>query len=104
MKKILICFLALFTAFCITGCKENTHTPEQNTPPINNESGFVPDYEGGNMNYSNIGYIEGSIHQYNISETNDYVIKNGQTQYKVLIPKDATVSLTSYTSEFVSIF
>lgn len=104
MKKILICFLALFTAFCITGCKENTDTPEQNTPPINNESGFVPDYEGGNMNYSNIGYIEGSIHQYNISETNDYVIKNGQTQYKVLIPKDATVSLTSYTSEFVSIF
>ena len=104
MKKILICLLTLCMGLTLTACGEDKDTNNSNTLPSNDETNFIPNYPGGNMDYSNIGYVEGSIHQYNISELDDYVIENSQTQYKILIPSEASVSLVSYVSEFVSLF
>ena len=80
MKKIFICFLLVFVSFILASCEDN-ESNTQNTPTNggNEDSYIVPDYSGGNMDYSNIGYVEGSIHQYNMTETNDYVIQNGST-------------------------
>lgn len=56
------------------------------------------------MNYKNNGKVNGSIHQYNITDANGYLVDNGQTQYRILIPDDAPYALESHAMTFVDLF
>ena len=106
MRKIIISLLMISMVFILVSCGGGNQSGSgtEDKPPVNNDNSTVPNYSGGNMSYSNIDHVEGSIHQFNATETNDYVVENGQTNYKILIPANASVNLLTYVSEFVSLF
>lgn len=90
MKKrvisILLTFLLSFSFF--TGCTDNNK--EQQSEP-----------EGsGNVNTT----ISGTIHQFTMNETNDYIVKNGLTDYVVLMPNEYSEYLRTAKDEFVYFF
>ena len=98
MKKIIIVIFSLLLCLTLCSCHDN-----ENATPTDNPSGeeqFIPEYKGDNMSYSNVGYVEGSIHQYNITENSNYVVENGMSKYKILVPADASATLMSNVKDF----
>lgn len=99
MKKTAISLIFLLMLFTLSSCKENNIDP-----PVNNDDSYVPEYNGGSMNASPVNDVKGSIHQYDRTETDEYLFKNNSSDYKVLVPKDASIQLVSYVKEFVNLF
>lgn len=102
MKKIIIVIFSLLLCLTLCSCHDN-----ENATPTDNPSGeeqFIPEYKGDNMSYSNVGYVEGSIHQYNITENSNYVVENGMSKYKILVPADASATLMSNVKDFNGLF
>ena len=102
MKKTFILLTIIGLVGGLASCGKKT-APEV-IPPIVDESGYMPEFNGGNKEYSNIGHVEGSIHQYNMVELDKYVVQNGETEYKILVPEKASISLLSYVSDFIGLF
>lgn len=50
------------------------------------------------------GLIEGTIHQFNMTETDDYLVKNGFTDYVVLMPSEYDTYLMKAKDEFLYFF
>lgn len=104
MRKLFISLLIIMMSFALVSCDDEKNPGTGDIPPSVDDDSYVPEYQGGNMNYSNIGRVQGAIHQYNITDTNEYVVKDGQTQYKILIPSDASFGLESHVTTFSDLF
>ena len=101
MKKIIIFIFVSLLCVTLCSCHNNENTPTDNP---SGEEQFIPEYKGDNMSYSNVGYVEGSIHQYNITENSNYVVENGMSKYKILVPADASATLMSNVKDFNGLF
>ena len=107
MKKILLCFLVMVLGFSLSSCKDDeveSGTEIKTETPVDGDSFVIPEFTGGNMNYSGIGDVVGSIHQYNITDASGYIVDNNKSEYQILIPSDATFSLASHASELSDLF
>ena len=107
MKKIFICLSIFALCFSLLACDdESSEQKDPDTPIVDDENGsyVIPNYTGDNIDINSSGYVQGSIHQYNVTETSNYVVQNNQTQYKILVPSDASFSLTAYALEFSNLF
>ena len=61
---------------------------------------------GGNVQEPKINpeYVYNGTHIYTATETNDYLVKGGKTDYKLVIPAEAGESQAVATNEFVHLF
>ena len=88
IKRILCLFLATFMLVA-AGCKPDDSNPSVSLPdPINP------------VTPTTLGEVKGELHEYKITETDKYIVKNGQTDYQILIPEG--MSQNSYISAAVS--
>lgn len=78
MKKLISMVLAFCSLMTMAGCKLIGGT--------NTGVGGKQDENAVNpITTINMGYVEGTTHIYNATETSDYLIKNGQSNYKILV-------------------
>ena len=52
----------------------------------------------------NSEYVYNGTHIYNATDTKDYLVRNGKTEYKLVIPATTTASLRTARTEFVDLF
>jgi hypothetical protein len=52
----------------------------------------------------NSEYVYDGTHVYTATDTNDYLVRNGQTDYRIVIPADYSASLRIARTEFVDLF
>ncbi|MDR3317912.1 MAG: DUF4838 domain-containing protein [Clostridiales bacterium] len=101
-KKLLTVIIsALCGCLSITGCNGcggNTDTPDGGV-----ESN-MPDYTDRVTATTSVPDAEGTVHIYNITETSDYIMRNGYTDYKIVIPVNADSRETLAAEEFKSFF
>ena len=88
IKRILCLFLASFM-LVTAGCNPNSSNPSETLPdPV---SPVTP---------TSLGTVEGELHEYKITETDKYIVQNGKSEYKILIPEG--MSQNNYISAAVS--
>ncbi len=106
MKRILFIILSTLLVLFIVGCKNKTKEKETKKDEPNNEvqNGYVQEYTGEYMNYKKIDQVVGSIHQYKMDETNNYVLEDGKSNYELLLPDEASAALISFANEFINLF
>lgn len=61
-------------------------------------------FMGPDMKYEHHGDVDGSIHQYQMSKTNAYVVENGKTHYQILLSKDVSITLETAIKDFINLF
>ena len=66
----------------------------------------LPGAGGGNVQTPEINpeYVYDGTHIYTATDTNDYLVKSGQTDYKLVIPFEAGEAQATATNEFVHLF
>ena len=77
MKKLVSMLLAISCLFMVTGCKSEKNSGTQGGGNENAKDTITP---------VNFDYVEGTTHIFNATETSDYLIKNGKSDYKILVP------------------
>ena len=75
MKKIISMILVLSCIFTVAGC--TNYIQEDDTPKAVDT--VIP---------VNMGYVEGTTHIFNATETSEYLIENKHSDYKILVPDD----------------
>lgn len=99
MKKIMALFLLACTLIGLAGCKKD---PPKEEPKDLDED--VYEFSGPNTSYENRGPVQGAIHQYNYTPTDGFILKNGISDYKIVVPDNASADLIMYANEFSSLF
>lgn len=88
MKKILSILLVLVLFVSLAACGKN------NESNGGGESVFVPDQTGKTSNrYNEDAEKWTATHRFESTEKDDYIVKNGTTEYKILVPE-----LTTFTT------
>ena len=72
LKSITAFVIVAILAFSIVGCKK-TDNSGSDSVNVSNSGGAEPTVENEN-------------HRFSYKETNEYLIKNGTTEYKIVIP------------------
>lgn len=85
-RKCIVFFLAGITAISFVGCVNEGQ--EQNSP-----TGKVPTEE-----------VYNGTHIFDISETSNYLLKNGKTDYKIVVPEHCGTYVLQAKTEFVYLF
>ncbi len=86
MKKLLfkICSLTLIFCLLFSGCTNANDNPSNGDSTGKNPSNTI---QGEVVNSSKLPDVEGTVHVYNMSETGKYVVENGASSYKILVPQ-----------------
>lgn len=79
MKKIVSCLLAIFLSFSFVACSKK---------PANDAK--VPDNPTTDNRYNQDKTKWTSTHWYESEETNGYIVQNGKSEYKILLPELST--------------
>ena len=77
LKRTALLLASCMLVSCFTACKDKEEKEETNT---NYPSAVSP------VTQTSLPSVEGTVHQYNISETDEYIVKNGASDYRILIP------------------
>ena len=88
----LILLIVLSSNLCLTSCISNQQVTGNNndkTINVNNVSDF---------------YVEGTIHEFNITETNEFIVENGKSDYSIVISKDASEEIKTAQKDFANFF
>ena len=90
IKKIICLLLALMMMISM-GCNKGNDSSNDSSSSNQGGSGgsdiVIPDTPVNPVKPTTLGEVKGERHEYNITETDKYIIKNGYTDYKILIPK-----------------
>ena len=84
IKTILCLLLAsvmIVGASCKNGGDSSSSTPEDSSGGSSVVNPVNP------VKPNSFGDVKGELHEYKITETNNYIIKDGKTDYKILIPQ-----------------
>ena len=94
-KKNIFQWIALSLASCFVlgavGCKNNGGTTGNNNGKINA------------MDYTTLGNVEGT-HLYNVASTENMLVENGLTEYKVVIPENPSTVEQTAVKELIYFF
>lgn len=105
-KKLFVLLSSFVLSLCaLQGCKksENTIIPDDDTYIYVDEHNVATTgYEDVHVNPKDT-YFQG-VHQFTYSETNKPFVKNGVTQYKVVVPDDINSDIALARDEFVHFF
>ena len=89
--KSLLTSVILSTAFicsaAITGCSGNNKHDESLV--VDNVSDFT---------------VEGTTHNYNVTDTDEYIVRAGSSDYKIIISKDASQRIITAAKDFTNFF
>lgn len=91
IKNLIISSLLTAALICpvvLTGCGEDSAKPEDGLT-VNNVSDF---------------HVEGTTHVYNVTDTGDYIVKKGASDYKIIISKDAPQRIVTAAKDFTNFF
>ena len=77
MKKIISMVLAASCLFAMVGCQKESN--KQNGGNENAVNTVTP---------VNMGHIDGTVHIFKATPTSDYLIQDGRSDYKILVPND----------------
>ena len=90
--SVLVSACLLFTT--LFGCSQQENGPVE------------PGQSGTSVTQSMLPPIEGTVHDYKISETGRYIVKNGQTDYNILVPADEAdnVYIAAASKDLVNFF
>lgn len=110
MKRIMKMVFGLTSACMLTGC--GTQTPSDNESIENNSHNSETehlheetiDFTGDNVTYESHGNVKGSIHQLKHEKTDKYVLRDGKTEYVVVVPDNSSINLQIYARDFVNLF
>ncbi len=80
MKKLLTVLLSAIMAFGVACSSDNQSGDNQS-------GGTVNTTPTDTVTLSEFGKVEGEIHDYKMTETDKYIVSNGRTDYKILIPE-----------------
>ncbi len=80
--KICSTFLAACFAFTFVACGGSSKKDS-----TQNNNGGGESKPVNTISPSTLGDVEGTVHIYNVTETNEYIVKNGVTEYKILVPQ-----------------
>lgn len=60
----------------------------------------------GSLNLDSVSdfYVEGTTHNYNITDTDDYIVRAGLSDYKIVISKDAPQRIVTAAKDFTNFF
>ena len=86
IKKILCLLLAsmmIVGASCKNGGDSSSSTPEDSS----GGGGSAVVNPVNPVKPNSFGDVKGELHEYKITETDKYIVKDGKTDYKILIPK-----------------
>ena len=93
----LILTIVLLSNICLVSCNRNK--------PGNNDS-ETSNKVGGGLEIDNISdfHVEGTVHEYNISDTGSFILQNGVTEYSLVISKSANERVKTAAKDFTNMF
>mgnify|MGYP000802591169 CR=1 FL=1 len=92
LKSITAFVIVAILAFSIVGCKKTDNSGSDSVNVSNSDGGTEPTVENEN-------------HRFSYKETNEYLIKNGTTEYKIVIPSEnVSAELNIARDELVRLF
>lgn len=92
LKSITAFIIVAILAFSIVGCKKTDNSESDSVNVSNSGGGAEP-------------IVENENHRFSYKETNEYLIKNGTTEYKIVIPSEnVSAELNIARDELVRLF
>ena len=92
LKSITTFIIVAILAFSIVGCKKTDNSESDSVNVSNSGGGLEP-------------IVENENHRFSYKETNEYLIKNGTTEYKIVIPSEnVSAELNIARDELVRLF
>lgn len=66
----------------------------------------TPEKVGGGLEIDNVSdfHVEGTVHEYNISDTGSFILQNGVTEYSLVISKSANERVKTAAKDFTNMF
>lgn len=96
-KAIILLMSAILLCGCmLSGCK-NTRE---------NNGGMIFEGSGENMEFDNITdfSVDGTTHRYKVGKTDDYLVKDGSSSYKIVVQANAPERIQTAAKDFASFF
>ncbi|MBQ8657881.1 MAG: DUF4838 domain-containing protein [Clostridia bacterium] len=91
IKKLTSIFLsALLALGFLVGCTDTNDSSSSSTDVNNNQNTTT--------------VLENSIHEYGMEETNDYLVRNGKSDYTIVLPQASSGDITIARDEFIALF
>lgn len=98
VKKAIVFFMSAIMLFsgAFSGCRKNQ----------NAEGELIFEGKGENMGIDNISdfSVDGTVHRYQIEKTDDYLVKEGNSPYKIVIQANAPERIQTAAKDFASFF
>lgn len=98
VKKTIVFFISAIMLFsgAFTGCAKKH----------NSEGKLIFEGEGENMRVENMSdfSVNGTLHSYRIEKTDDFLVKEGSSPYKIVIQANASVRIQTAAKDFRSFF
>lgn len=87
-KRILACMFACLTFFCSCAPTPQEESKEPvNTTPITVDGNF-----------------DGGLHKVDYTSTSDYLVKNKNSEYKLLVPQNPSAEISTTAEDFIALF